>query len=395
MSTKSLIHSELQLAKNNYKGVQMRTIAYADVKTIPFERVLEHYGIKLEAKVIKDEKKLVGSCPIHKHDGPTNPRSSQFQVTLNSPDHPKTNNTFMCFGCWARGTIVDFVVLMEGWVKYDEVDWREVKVKRESGEKFNWVSEEDLKLASRLLQKWFIAGKDMYKKADKIDTSKERVQTVNTSEAPKTLVNATWIEMWGSPAKYHKSFVKNQYLASRGISEATLAEFGVGYYWNPKAKSQLLGRIIFPLQNTEGEHIGYASRAVDENEPRYIFPPAEREREKIIYKFDRSVLLWNFHRATEEKDVVVVEGFFGCMNVHQHGYPGVVALMGSNLTEAQAELIADHFQSATFLIDPDEPGLKLAKQAMDLVRGRTLLKLIFPSIQPDQMTEDQIKTLLR
>ena len=37
----------------------------------------------------------------------------------------------------------------------------------------------------------------------------------------------------------------------------------------------------------------------------------------------------------------------------QNDYAGVVVLMGSNLSEHQAELIADHFQSATFLIDPD------------------------------------------
>ena len=78
------------------------------------------------------------------------------------------------------------------------------------------------------------------------------------------------------------------------------------------------------------------------------------------------------------KHVYVVKGFFSCMNLCQHNY-NLVALMGSNLSLVQAELLVDHFQVATFIIDPDDAGLKLATQAVDLLRGRTLLKLVFPS----------------
>ena len=65
--------------------------------------------------------------------------------------------------------------------------------------------------------------------------------------------------------------------------------------------------------------------------------------------------------------------------------------MGSSVSEQQPELIADHFQSATFLIDPDEAGRKLARQAVDLLHGRIFLKLLFPAMQADQMTADDMK----
>jgi DNA primase len=370
----------------------MRTTSYADVKALPFEvLLLDHYGIRLEHKVIKGEEKLIGSCPIHKHAGEPNPRSNQFQVTVKALERPKTNNTFHCFGCGARGTIVDFVVLMEKLVRYDSIDWTEVRVKRESGEDYNWVPTEKLKLASQLISTWFLEG-DEHKKPEKISTSRIHVHGADTSQPSKTLVNATWVEMWGSPAKYSKSFTSSEYLASRGISEATLDEFGVGFYNNPRTKSQLQGRILFPLQNIKGEHIGYASRTVKDEEPRYVFPPATRERDGVVYQFDRSVLLWNLHRL-DSKEVFIVEGFFGCMNLHQHDYPAV-ALMGSNLSEAQATLIEDHFQQATFVLDPDDAGKKLAVQAMNALQGRIVLKLVLPSVQADQMTEAELKTLL-
>ena len=371
----------------------MPAIDYGAVKTVSFEDVLTHYGIKLEKKVVTGDDKLVGSCPVHKHAATANPRGNQFQVTIKSPSHPKTENTFMCFGCNARGTVVDFVVLMSGLVRYDSVDWELVKTKRAAGEPYNWVDKDKLKLASQLLHSWFLEGKPI--------TLPLHKKTAQPSEKPapqqpKTLVNATWIEMWGSAAKYSKSFVSNEYLASRGIREDVVDEFGVGYYFNPKApKSIMQGHIVFPIENSQGEHIGYAWRKPnDQDEPRYCFPPAERERDGVIYKFDRSLALWNFHRAIEEKDVIVVEGFFGVMNLYQHGYSRAVALMGSNLSDIQAELIAEHFQSATFLIDPDEAGRKLARQAMDALHGRILLKLIFPPMQADQMTAKELTQYL-
>ena len=89
-----------------------------------------------------------------------------------------------------------------------------------------------------------------------------------------------------------------------------------------------------------------------------------------------------------------MEGFFGYMNLWQSGYHGVVALMGSNLSDHQAEMISEHFQTATFLIDPDEAGRKLARRAMDALNGRIPLKLIFPPMQADQMTAKEMQIYL-
>lgn len=175
-------------------------------------------------------------------------------------------------------------------------------------------------------------------------------------------------------------------IASRGISRETLEMFGVGYYSNPKSKSSINNRILIPIHNAAGELLAFAARTTENDGARYWFPPIE--------KFDGSLELWNFHRAAEEKDVIILEGFFGCMNIHQHGYPCVVALMGSNMSDHQAELIAEHFQSAKFLIDPDEAGRKLARRAMEALHGRILLKLIFPPIQADQMTAKEMAQYL-
>jgi DNA primase len=96
------------------------------------------------------------------------------------------------------------------------------------------------------------------------------------------------------------------YLANRGITEKTAVEFGVGFYAGP---GLMHGRLVIPIHNADGQLLAYCGRSVDQTPPRYRVPPG----------FAKSAVLFNMHRAaaTEENAVVVVEGFFDCMQVHQ------------------------------------------------------------------------------
>jgi DNA primase len=92
------------------------------------------------------------------------------------------------------------------------------------------------------------------------------------------------------------------------------------------------GRIVIPIHNAEGELVAYSGRALDEaTEPRYKLPAG----------FNKSLELFNLHRALAHSTVmvIVVEGFFDAMKVHQAGFPAVVALMGSSLSDVQAEKV--------------------------------------------------------
>src|SRR5437870_3395231 len=77
------------------------TKPWVDFKAIKaaadFRPVLEHYGIRLKAK----GPELVGLCPFHKDTKPS------FRVNLEK-------NVFHCFGCSAKGNIIDFVARKEG-----------------------------------------------------------------------------------------------------------------------------------------------------------------------------------------------------------------------------------------------------------------------------------------
>jgi len=179
--------------------------------------------------------------------------------------------------------------------------------------------------------------------------------------------------------------VRHPYLASRGISEATARHFGIGFYAGPGLMSQ---RLVIPIDDEAGQLVGYCGRSLDGREPRYRFPAG----------FAKSQLLFNLHRATAagQSTVIVVEGFFDCLKVHQSGFGSVVALMGSALYEPQRRLLMRHFQQVLLMLDGDPPGRRAAAVIAARLSADCPVRIVqlADNRQPDQLTERAIQELL-
>jgi DNA primase len=175
------------------------------------------------------------------------------------------------------------------------------------------------------------------------------------------------------------------YLARRGMDPTTIGHFGVGYY---SARGLMSGRIAIPIHDDQGRLVAYCGRAVDGAAPRYRFPAG----------FQKSQVVFNYHRALAvgNDPVIVVEGFFDCMRVHQAGFPCVVALMGACLSAAQKALLASQFSRVVLLLDGDQTGRHATVQiAHDLRSVCAVTEVLLPSAQqPDQMTEQHIRQAL-
>ena len=152
------------------------------------------------------------------------------------------------------------------------------------------------------------------------------------------------------------------YLESRGFSDETIKEFGVGYS-NGNVKSELENcqqelvkqgilnarynernyqRLMFPLHNEDGELIGFNGRTLKEKSDtdqiyvKYLLSPESLE-------FSKSKTLYNLHRAKDyikEKDqVYIVEGVMDCMTLWQLGKKNVVCTLGTALTKEHIQLL--------------------------------------------------------
>jgi len=108
------------------------------------------------------------------------------------------------------------------------------------------------------------------------------------------------------------------------------------------------GRVVIPIHNEYGELVAYSGRAIDEAEPKYRLPAG----------FRKSHALFNLHRAIQSRDhtLILVEGFFDTFKTHQAGHHNVAALMGSKLSDRQAELIGTYFDQVILMLDTDEAG---------------------------------------
>ena len=182
---------------------------------------------------------------------------------------------------------------------------------------------------------------------------------------------------------------EHPYLVERGLTPETIADFGVGYC----VKGMMVERIAIPIHNSEGNVVAYAGRfpgEPPEGTPKYKLPPG----------FRKSLELFNFDRAIKEPGpLVIVEGFFGCMKLHQFGCRKVVALMGSTMSVEQEELIRRHTDRKSqviVMLDEDEAG-----QAGREDIAVRLAKFVFVKVhtfeqagrQPDNMTAEEVANL--
>jgi len=173
------------------------------------------------------------------------------------------------------------------------------------------------------------------------------------------------------------------YLAERGITRATAEFFGVGFF---PGKGSMQGRVVFPIHSPAGELIAYAGRCLDNSEPRYKLPEG----------FKKSLTLYNLHRVGDLADtVIVVEGFFGTMWIHQCGFPNVVGLMGWSLSEAQEELLA-RFKKVVLVHDGDDAGRGGASQNAACLMHKVFVRAIdLPDgAQPDSLSTEEVRRLL-
>ena len=152
----------------------------------------------------------------------------------------------------------------------------------------------------------------------------------------------------------------------------------------------MAGRIAIPIHDADGQVVAYAGRQVGE-------PPEGTPKYKLPPGFRKSQELFHLDRAKQESGpLIVVEGFFGAMQLHQLGHRKVVALMGSSLSPAQEDLIrrhTDQHSQILVMLDEDDAG----RSARDEIAAR-LAKFAFVRIhvfgvegmQPEHLTAEQL-----
>jgi DNA primase len=326
---------------------------------ITMEQVLEHYGLLDKFKRGSDS--LSGPCPIHKGSNPT-----QFRVSI-------SKNIWNCFSeCKHGGNVLDFIARMD-----------DVSVHAAALKAIEWFNLDPEAMSAN-------RGEESPGEAPKSDATPApdpKKPTPTARPAPVVENGAP-----NKPLKFRLDKLERShpYLAERGLTLETIVDFGIGFC----AKGMMAERIAIPIQNPEGNVVAYAGRfpgEPDEGTPKYKLPQG----------FRKSLELFNIDRAIKEQEpLVIVEGFFGCIRLHQFGYRKVVALMGSTMSAAQEELIkryTDRNSQVIVMLDEDEAG-KAGREdiAVRLAKFCFVKTHVFdkPDVQPENLSADEVRQIL-
>lgn len=218
-----------------------------------------------------------------------------------------------------------------------------------------------------------------------------RIEKVVAKEEPQMLRNAIDVVDDGvnKPLTFQLKSIDcvHPYLRQRGIKEETTNAFGVGFF---SGRGSMSGRVVIPIHNDRGELIAYAGRSIDATEPKYRLPAG----------FKKSVELFNLNRVLglaedHRRCVIVCEGFFDCMKVHQAGLPAVIALMGSTLSDVQQNVL-QNFGRVILFLDGDEPGREASATIAARLTQHTFVRVVSlaDGKQPDQLSSDELRSIL-
>jgi hypothetical protein len=152
-------------------------------------------------------------------------------------------------------------------------------------------------------------------------------------------------------------------LLETGFTEETLERFNIGY-------DHKRDRIIFPVRTARGELAAVVGRAWESwSSPRYkVYEVNEDQGGELQGVVDDDYqplnrnhlfglhLFYHQRRAGDvSKPLILVEGFKGCMWLHQHGFTHTCALQSFSITRAQLYLLKS-LPGPYYIFLDHEPG---------------------------------------
>ena len=306
-----------------------------------------------------------GLCPFHSEKTPS------FSV---SPD----KQIYHCFGCGKGGGVINFIMEIESLSFPEAVEFLAKRVGMTMPEQ---EDSRESKKRRRLLDINRDAAKFFYSCLSKpegqsaLEYMQRRQITPHTAKrfglgyAPDTwdsLINA---------------------MRALGYSEYELFDAGLvrkgksgGHY------DTFRNRLMFPVIDVRGDVIGFSGRILGDGEPKYMNSP-----ETMVFSKSRNLFALNLAKKSKSGHIILAEGNVDVVMMHQAGFDGAVASLGTSLTPEQARLISHYTNEVIIAYDSDGAGKKAAQRAISLLE-KLDLKVKVLSLSGAKDPDEYIKT---
>ena len=296
-----------------------------------------------KTRLSKSGRNWKGCCPFHGEKTPS------FYVY---DDH------FHCFGCGAHGDAITFVMRSEG-ASFPEA------IERLAGEAGLDVPKPTPEAAARERR-----ARDLHGVLEAACAAFQR--RLRVSEGAEGLA----------------------YLKRRGLSEETIQKFGLGWSGGGRgaiaadlkaegitqeqlAEAGLIrereegegytdlffNRVMFPIRDRRGRMISFGGRILGDGTPKYVNGP-----ETVLFKKRNSLYALDLAKegAFRGATVVAVEGYMDVIALHQAGFTGTVAPLGTALTEEQLEELWRLTPEPVLCFDGAAAGARAAARAAQM-----------------------------
>ena len=184
------------------------------------------------------------------------------------------------------------------------------------------------------------------------------------------------------------------YLRQRGLSDDTIRRFGLGWSGEGRgalaqelaregvpadmlvqaglmtepgegraARDLFFNRVMFPIRDRRGRTISFVGRIMGDGQPKYLNGP-----ETPLFSKRRTLFGLDAAREAARGGalVVAVEGYMDVIALHQAGFTGAVAPLGTALTEEQLEELWRLSPAPVLSFDGDAAGGRAAARAAEL-----------------------------
>ena len=326
--------------------------------------VVEALGITLEGR--GDQRRA--HCPFHHDSRPS------LQVNL-------AKKVFHCFGCQAKGNVLDLVQKM-----------RDCPLP-EAAEQLAAMCGIDVPRINGAAT----VPEPAAKSGNGADRHSGPSSRPHASQRPKSAAREDTSEEQpiNPPLSFELSLspVPDDVLAARSISRDVANTFGIGV----ATRGLMQGRLAIPLHDEAGHLVGYCGRWLGDDadrpadEPKYLLPPKLVES-RLVYNLSRLVT-WD---EADRETVVIVEGYFATMRLHALGVP-VVSVMGTSIADDQIRLLSAELdpKRIILLMDGDAQGKQAAEESVlsRLARLHFVLNAtarLDHDEQPDDMSDDRL-----
>ena len=119
---------------------------------------------------------------------------------------------------------------------------------------------------------------------------------------------------------------------------------------------------MFPIIDLRGNVIAFGGRTIDGDGPKYV-----NSSDTPVFKKSRNLFSLNFAKKSEEKRLILAEGYMDVIAINQAGFENVVATLGTALTQEQARLMSQYAEEIIIAYDSDGAGQNATHKAINLL----------------------------